>query len=50
MGENYFFVLHAESVYKLKLVMTLSELLCQLVLQNKSSEAMLMSGLSYILC
>lgn len=38
--------------YKLKLVMTLSELtlLFQLVLHNKSREAILMYGLSFIIC
>ena len=39
MEETYFFGLHAESAFKLKLVMTLSELLRQLVLQNESTEA-----------
>ena len=48
---NYFFGLRAESASKKKnLTMTLPELLRQLVLKNKSTEAMLMSGLSYILC
>ena len=36
--------------YKLKLVMTLSELLRQLVLHNKSTEAILMNGLSFVIC
>ena len=36
--------------YKLKLVMTLSELLRQLVLHNKSTEAILMNGLTFIIC
>ena len=36
--------------FKLKLVMTLSELLRQLVLHNKCSEGMLMYGLSFIIC
>ena len=39
MEETYFFGLHAESAFLLKLVMTLSELLRQLVLQNESTEA-----------
>ena len=36
--------------YKLKLVMTLSELLRRLVLHNKSTEAILMYVLSFIIC
>ena len=36
--------------YKLKLFMTLSEHLRQLVLHNKSTEAILMYGLSFITC
>ena len=36
--------------YKLKLVMTLSELLRQLVLHNECSEGILMYGLSFIIC
>ena len=39
MEETYFFGLHAGCAFKLKLVMTLSELLRQLVLQNESTEA-----------
>ena len=35
--------------YKLKLVMKLSELLRQLVLHNKSTEAILIYGLSFII-
>ena len=35
--------------YKLKLVMTLSELLRQLVLHNKSTEAILIYGLSLVI-
>ena len=37
-------------VYKLKLVMTLSELFRHLVLHNKCTEVNLMYGLSFIIC